>query len=179
MLNAGIADEVWLIPTGDRQDKTIRATAPQRLKMLQLFLQENFEKEQRVKLELCQIEGRIAGSYTIDLLRYFKALYPGFHFSFVIGSDLIPQLPSWKDAETLYKETDFLVLPRPGFPTGVASQARLTVMDLQYITPSPASSSEARRLVDAQKTTAEVLTPAVASYINKNRLYRADSPDSI
>ena len=173
ILAANAASEVWLIPTGDRHDKTVRATAPQRVAMLEAFLQENFSNETRVRLDLCQVRGLIGGSYTIDLLRYFKSLHPDSSFLFVIGSDLIPQLPSWKEADSLFQETEFLVLPRPGFSTSVPTNAKISILSCEFLRPSSASSSEARKLLGAEKATAEVLTPAVASYIEQHQLYRA------
>src|SRR4051812_41756495 len=97
LINSALSSEVWFVPTGDIRDKPACAPSAQRTKMLQIFIEENFKSDAAVRLNLCQMEGSSPGSYTIDLMRHLRGLHPDHEFSFVIGSDLLKDLPRWKE----------------------------------------------------------------------------------
>ena len=53
-------------------------------------------------------------SYTINTLRHLSENYGGeMEFSILMGSDLINQLPKWRDAESIMADYDIYVYPRP------------------------------------------------------------------
>jgi nicotinate-nucleotide adenylyltransferase len=175
LLNTGAADEVWLVPTGDRGDKSIRVEAAHRKAMLELFLSENFAGDSAVRLELCQLNQSLAGSYTVDLMAHLRHSHPQDEFRFVIGSDLLKDLPLWKETERLKQEVTFLVIPRPGsvFPT--SCDYRIETLTPDQVTLSGVSSTLVRQLLRDKKRTAGLLTPAVLSYIKSKQLYNVST----
>ena len=109
-------DKVIVLPVGIPPHKQEEAvlSAEQRERMCHLFCQEgNF-------LELCTMELRREGyTYTIDTLRAFhKILKPGQRIYYIIGTDTLFQLETWKEHEAVLSQDlcTFLCVPRPGDP---------------------------------------------------------------
>lgn len=109
-------DKVIVLPVGIPPHKQEEAvlSAGQRERMCRLFCQEgNF-------LELCTMELRREGyTYTIDTLRAFhKILKPGQRIYYIIGTDTLFQLETWKEHEAVLSQDlcTFLCVPRPGDP---------------------------------------------------------------
>lgn len=107
-------DKVIVLPVGIPPHKQEEAvlSAEQRERMCRLFCQEgNF-------LELCTMELRREGyTYTIDTLRAFhKILKPGQRIYYIIGTDTLFQLETWKEHEAVLSQDlcTFLCVPRPG-----------------------------------------------------------------
>ncbi len=101
-------DEVWLIPTKstplkDRQVSEIN----HRKAMIDLAIQG------QERIMCCDIEENLEQpSYTIKTVETLKEKYPNHQFFWIIGDDLVKQLPLWKDIETLMKKIQFIVVQR-------------------------------------------------------------------
>lgn len=173
ILNASAADRVLLVPSGERADKTHSATTEHRLRMLEIFRNENFGTESAVAIEDGQARGQFSGSFTVELMSSLRQRYPKEKLAFVIGSDLIRDLPDWKDSERLKKEVSFLVVPRPEYSLENPHGFMLSVIDKHWILPTAVSSTAVRSLLAAKKKTAGFLSPAVSQYILTHRLYGA------
>ncbi len=61
-------------------------------------------------------------SYTIETLSAYARRYPSAKLFYLIGSDHVPLLPKWREAEKLAQLAEFVVIPRPG-ATQLKSQA--------------------------------------------------------
>ena len=100
------------IPPHKQQEAVL--SAGQREQMCRLFCQEG------EFLELCTMELRREGyTYTIDTLRAFhKTLKPGQRIYYIIGTDTLFQLETWKEYEAVLTQDlcTFLCVPRPGDP---------------------------------------------------------------
>ncbi|MBN8548067.1 MAG: nicotinate-nicotinamide nucleotide adenylyltransferase [Deltaproteobacteria bacterium] len=175
VLNSNLVDQVWFVPTGDVRDKPATALSQHRIAMMEAFVAENFKNDSAVRLELSQIKSPTPGSYTVDLMTRLREGNVGIEFLFVIGSELVRDLPSWKDAERLKKEVRFLVVPRPGTTLAQAPGFQLTHIPEQFLLRSWASSTAVRELLGQKKRTAGFLTPAVLSYILQAGLYGSRS----
>lgn len=171
VLNSALVDEVWLVPSGDIRDKPSTAKAAHRVKMLELFLQENFKDDSAVRLDISQIRDNAPGSFTIDLMTYFRRSHAKDNFFFIIGTELVKDLPQWKETERLKVEVQFLVVPRPGYSFDAQSEYNLTLLPESFLLSSSASSTAIRRLLREKKRTAGFLSPAVLSYVKANQLY--------
>lgn len=55
-------------------------------------------------------------SYTVQTLSTLHAVRPGIEPTLVIGSDIVPELPMWRDPERLPKLSRIVVVPRQGAP---------------------------------------------------------------
>lgn len=106
--------------------------------------------------------------FTSDLIRKLTDKYPQKQFGFVIGSDNLPQLPSWHQYEWLRQHLLFIVVPRPGFPLQVPEPAPRYIVS--QISPPEVSSRIIRERVQ-QGLSIEGMVPANISR-DVIRLYR-------
>ena len=104
---------------------------------------------------------------TIDLAR---EKYPDAEFTFVIGSDLVAQLPQWYRIADVVQTVKLLVIPRPGHiitETDLKELkemgARVSIADL---TGLPVSSTTYRQVHDPH-----LLIPPIEAYIHREHLY--------
>jgi nicotinate-nucleotide adenylyltransferase len=111
-------------------------------------------------------------SYTVDTVRY---VYDHYRFEhkpfFIIGSDLINQLMSWKDSENLIKMVDFIVLLRDNMKAEdlkLEGPSRFLLFDKRTI---DVTSSEIRERLAAEKSVRYLVPEKVEAYIRKHRLY--------
>lgn len=108
-------DHMILVPAAQAPLKPneVQATAADRLAMLRAAI------AGEPWLEISEYELNKGGiSYTIDTVRYFRALYPGDELYWVIGGDQLPLLSKWKEIDELVRLIKFVFLERPGYPAG-------------------------------------------------------------
>ncbi len=142
---------LFFIPAAQSPFKPQNAPAPanERLRLLRLALAGHSQ------YEIDEQEIRRGGtSFTIDTVRDYRTRFAESELLCLIGADHVPTLPAWREAESLAKLVEFVVIPRPGqrpapvpkpfrgrelagFPLGVSSsqirsriQAGLTIRDL-------------------------------------------------
>jgi len=169
VLDAHLADEVWVVPVGDdRYDRRLTAAGVHRRRMVEILLAAEFPTDP-VRLEPIQLEGGSPGSATIDLVRALRIRHPADEFLFIIGSDNLPAVVGWREAPELLRTISFLVVPRPGHPIPAALPARIRVVPVA--TPSPASSTDVRRRRAVGDAAADMLTAEVAAYAAEHGLY--------
>ena len=118
---------------------------------------------------LSQVQ-ELSSPWAITTLKRAEALWPGQHLSFVVGSDLAAQIPSWKQSDQWLPHCRLAIAPRQGWPlTGAALQqlqehgAHLDQLDLCV----PASASSDLR----QQPRQEQLPEAVWPLLLKHNLY--------
>ena len=170
ILDSGLVDELWLMPSGaQRYDKSTQATAAQRLIMCQLFLAECFPNNQRVKIETADLDGRIVDSATLKALGFMLEQHPTKRFFVVIGSDNIKNLPSWKFADRLLKEANFIAVTRAGQPFHGEPPSNVRLLEPKQA--SSISSTEVRKSLSSRGNLSGLLPSKVCRYILENELY--------
>jgi nicotinate-nucleotide adenylyltransferase len=95
-------------------------------------------------------------------------------FTFVVGSDLVPQMPRWYRVETLLQQVKLLVVPRSGYTFDQVDLEPLQRLGAEVaIAPftAPPVSSTAYR----QERDSDMITPAIAAYIHDHQLYSTQS----
>ena len=108
-------------------------------------------------------------SYTIETVRRYSGCFPGAVVHWVVGSDHVPSLPSWRDAEALARLVRFIVVRRPGAPECLLPAPFQGVYLKGF--PLAVSSSQIRERIRRGQSIDLLTTPAVAEAIHKNRLY--------
>ncbi len=72
------------------------------------------------------IEAALGTRYTIDTLRLLLRRFPRVSFVWLMGADILVQLPHWRRWTEIARQIRFLVLPRPGYNhRALASRAAL------------------------------------------------------
>ena len=158
-------DRVIFVPTFLPPHKTDKGVvvASDRLKMIGLAVGGN--KHFTVSDVEIQRKGK---SYTVDTLREIKKQYPNSGLYFICGSDLVAEIPTWKNVDQIYKLACFVLAKRPGFGKRLSGRSFLKINVAQV----DISSSLIRHLVK-QRRSIRYLTPdSVIRYIEKNKLYR-------
>ena len=60
------------------------------------------------------LESELGSTYTVDTLRWLRRRYRGVRFVWIMGSDNLFGLTRWRDWRAIARETDVVIVPRPG-----------------------------------------------------------------
>ncbi len=118
-------------------------------------------------------------SYTADLLRALES--PEYELFFLVGADILPELPKWREPRQIVQLARLVVVNRPGAPRpdldrlerllpGVGERSEHV-----QIPGVDVSSSDIRRRVAAGRPIRYLTPPAVERYIMDRGLYRSRS----
>lgn len=158
-------DLVLLVPSRDPPHKKLAEDpgAERRLAMLRIAA----EGDGSLAVDDCEL-GRGGPSYTIDTLADIASRYPlEGKPGLVIGDDLIPGFPAWREPRKIAEAADIVCAHRSrddelplGFPHRYGHNSAVRV-----------SSSMVRERIAAGKPFRRLLDPGVFRYISENRLY--------
>jgi len=182
-------EKVLLIPGGLPPHKYKESITPfhDRLAMTRIAAQDSS------LLEVLDLEGRRNGpSYSIETLREIHRLYKdNVDIFFIIGMDAFLEIKTWKEYKNLFKESNFVVLKRPGFsfeelePFIISMEVGFKRMSDSNIFATPSgnlliykeatlmdiSSTRIREMVAAGRSIRFLLPEAVRVYIIEKSLY--------
>jgi nicotinate-nucleotide adenylyltransferase len=122
---------------------------------------------------LDRIELRRRGiSYTLDTVRELAAAEPGTEWVLILGQDQYASLHTWRDWRELVSLVTLAIANRPDVEVAVNAQIARVPHQMVSLPMMDISSTEVRRRVAAGESIANLVPPAVASYIERRRLYR-------
>lgn len=113
----------------------------------------------------------LSDSRSLNTIHRARGLWgPTVTMTFVVGADLLSQLPRWYRIDELLAMVDLLVIPRPGYEITLRDRTTLSQLGARYqiadlATPAVSSSRYRNR---GDRT---VLPPNVANYIHTQDLY--------
>lgn len=111
-------DALYFLPCGDHPHaKKFVANAKQRLTMLQIatkdipqFFVDDYE------LRSCELDDGDHPTYTIDTLHYFRQRFnDSLELYFIVGSDNLALLHTWREVDTIFSLAQVVVIGRPGY----------------------------------------------------------------
>ena len=138
-------------------------------------------------------------NYTIDTIRRMKQAFKGSDRLFLlIGMDAFADIAKWHEAESLFRECEFIVASRPGYsladvanalPQSLRPRPEVTkpfqkqaavgdlvlkgaTIHVMANLNQPASATAIREAIAGGKSLGRFLDPAVAEYIRKMGLYK-------
>jgi nicotinate-nucleotide adenylyltransferase len=158
-------DRILFIPAANPPHKETGAGYEDRYKMVELACADD------PRFVPSRLEKGREKSYSIHTIERVKAQPDSGEVFFVIGSDAFAEIRSWYHWEDVVRETEFIVVSRPGHEYSIPPGARVRRLETLAL---PVSSSETRQVL-ARGETPEELPPAVADYIRKHGLYGAMS----
>jgi nicotinate-nucleotide adenylyltransferase len=108
-------------------------------------------------------------SFTIATVRDYASRFPQAQLFYLIGTDHVPTMPKWRDAEELARRVEFVVIPRPGqtttqFPPPFRGRELVGF-------PLGVSSSQIRARVKAGLSIRGLVPDTVAEAIGNSGLY--------
>jgi nicotinate-nucleotide adenylyltransferase len=170
-------DELWFIPAARPPHKPDQALTPfhHRVEMLSLAVA-GCPAFQIDPLE----QDRPGPSYTVDTLAALRQRHPDADLHLIVGSDCLPDLPSWREPAKIAEQAGLLIVARPAWPLWPAEQLRQalcipvggTLRQQVVHTPLIDIASRDIRRRRAEGRTIRYLVPrAVECYIDTHRLY--------
>ena len=157
-------DRLIFIPAAAHPFKgeSVGATPAQRLHMLELLV----AGDARFEIDAIEID-RPGLSYTVDTLTDLARRHPDAQRYFLIGEDLVDQMPTWRSPERIVELAEVIVLTRAnGSATTGGALRRLDTRRVDI------SSTEIRARVRAGLTVHGFVPEAIAAYIRDAGLYR-------
>ena len=160
-------DKIVFLPTAEPphssiNKKTISSDIRVELLDLAIHTNPNFE------MELYEVE-KGGKNYTYNTMKALVDLYPAVDFYFIIGADMIEDLPTWHEIDKLVELVQFVGVNRPGY--AVETDYPLIMVDVPLV---DISSSAIRKKV-AQGCSIQYLVPEnVQNYIEREGLYQDD-----
>ncbi len=135
--------------------------------------------QEGVGVEDCETRRR-GKSYTVDTLRELAREHPKDEFFFLIGGDMLADLPRWREPEECLRLARFVPVFRPGFTNEVFDRLRNALpapaiealrKNVVNIPLMEVSSTAIRAAVAAGESISQWVSPGVDAYIHANRLY--------
>lgn len=152
-------DVVWVLPCADHPFGKALAPLEDREAMCQMAFMHLGDRVSVVPVE----QALPQPSYTVQTLRALREARPDVAYSWVVGSDILDELPRWREPEELQRLCSFIVVPRAGF----RQEGRL-----QLTLPEVASRDIRARLARGEDVRGFV-PREVADHIEARGLYRA------
>lgn len=166
-------EKVVFIPVNKKYEKDGLEENKHRYNMLKLVI----EKNSNFVLSDIDMNGE-RSLYTIETLQEMEKQFPNKEIWFLIGSDNLKELHTWKKAEQLLSKYKILVMERNQDKIeDIINQNELLKMYKENINKldekikSNISSSYIRSQIKKQKNTRYILPDEIFEYINKNNLY--------
>ncbi len=176
-LNALQLEMVLVIPANEPPHKQIEGgtSTAQRLEMARLAVKE----EAGIGVSSLEIS-RKGKSFTIDTLNEVSKLYPGAELFLLVGSDMLRDLPSWKNPHLVMQKAVIVCIQRSRENGGEALTAAKLKADFNAdvritdIKAPDISSSLVRERVAQALPITGLVSPSVEAYIYKNALYTTE-----
>jgi nicotinate-nucleotide adenylyltransferase len=124
-------------------------------------------------------------NFTVDTLRHYREVQPEAELFFLVGADMLHDLPHWREAERVCELAVFCVVRRPGEPEpdfgllgSIASSERIELFRRHQVQMPLVglSATDLRRRVAAGQSIRYRTPRAVEKYIETHGLYRRNEP---
>lgn len=150
-------DEVWLMPSHRHPFGKALTSFEHRVQMCERLLEDTSDW-----LKVSTVEQEVPGQgRTVDTLEYLVARHPGVRFTLIIGSDILKDLPRWKDFPRIEALARVLVLYRAGHPAPEAYGPPLAEV----------SSTEIRNRLEKGEVPEDLVPRRVLDYARAHHLY--------
>jgi nicotinate-nucleotide adenylyltransferase len=142
--------------------------AKDRLQMVKLAIRDNPD----FLISDLELE-RKGKSYTIDTLTRLLKLYKDSELFFLLGSDAIDELPTWKEPDKIFQKVKVVIALRPGFDR-INQKNRFVQKSLVVpINGLNISSSQIRERIREGKSIRYLVPAGVEEFIQSKNLYRS------
>lgn len=167
-LNLPGFSEVWVMPSGNRRDKSSSISEKDRLAMLNIMLNEEFGNEPR--LRICNLELDLPRpSNTYQTSKELKSRYKDLDFWYVYGADAYRDMPNWEYGTELQRSLNMVVFERDD----VHIPERKGIVKLKAPIQKGISSTIIRERANRDESIKGFVSQGVASYIEGKRLYKS------
>ncbi len=115
------------------------------------------------RVRVLDVEARLpTPSYTVQTLRHLAGAFPDRTFTLVIGADILPETPAWREWDEVARLARLLVLRREGFPDPPGARGpRFPAV----------SSTEVRQALASGRDVSGVVPTSVLTILSERGLY--------
>lgn len=170
LINKNFVDKIIFVPTGDKYSKQSLISIEHRINMLNLICEEN------PLFSVSDFEVRNTLVSTYQTLDHFKSLNPNDTLYFILGSDNLKELNTWKNYEYIISKYKILVIKRDNDDvlSIINNFGKYSVnIIIANITLSNLSSTKIRAKLFNNSSVSQVyLNSKVLEYITANNLYK-------
>jgi nicotinate-nucleotide adenylyltransferase len=165
-------DEVWFIPAAQPPHKPGRmiTAGEHRFRMVEQALTEvaGFSVS-RIELD------RSGPSYTADTVEWLVNRYPEREFFFILGGDMVLDLPRWYKIKEILHSVRMIGLIRPGhkWEETLPQWIKERLIPVKEGIQLTLSSTDVRERVRTGRSIRFLVPDAVRCYIEENRLYES------
>lgn len=150
-------DEVWLVPSFNHPFGKPLAPFDDRVAMC-----EAMAEDVGPWLKISRAESEVGGEgRTIELLEWLLPQHPGVKFRWVIGSDILSDLPKWKSWDRIEQLVAVTVIHRAGYPSSRALGPPMVEV----------SSTEIRKRLDAGEAPTDLVPRRALEVARARGLY--------
>lgn len=160
-------DKIFFMPTAEPPHSSMvkkTISSEKRVQMLELATQDNED----FMVEHYEVS-RGGKNYTYDTMKALIELYPTIDFYFIIGADMIVDLPTWYRIDELVELVQIVGVNRPGYTT--ETDYPIIIVDIPTI---DLSSSIIRQKVTMDCSIKYLVPEEVRHYIDLEGLYLND-----
>jgi nicotinate-nucleotide adenylyltransferase len=168
-LSAGGIDRLLVVPTFAHAFAKRSAPFADRVEMARLA----FSIFDPARVEVSDIESALPPpSYTVETLEAVQRGWPGASLRLLVGSDILADLPRWRDVERIEALAPLLVGGRAGHAReGAGRSVQDSVPNFPEV-----SSTEVRALLAAGRRPAHLVPEPVLAHIERRALYAETAP---
>lgn len=170
-------DRVIFVPSSDcRMDKGRKLTNDEhRLNMINITI----KKLHQFEVSTIEIINPKEYQYTYHTMEYFKQKYSQDDMYFIMGADVLKELPYWSKGNELIKNNKFIVIPRNNINMQQVISNNLFLNNykdkfilIEENIEMPISSSCIRNQIQQGENPKDLLPKGCYNYILKNGLYQ-------
>ena len=159
-----LIDEIWIIPCKKHAFNKDFALAKHRIKMINLAM------KNLTNVKICRVELNCRGTtYTIKTIGTLKSKY-SHRFFWIVGSDILYEIHKWKNYKELFKEIEFIVFKRAGYP--IKKVKNMRIFKVRVYKANNISSTEVRKRAREGESLKNLVPYSVSKYIKQNKLYK-------
>lgn len=164
VLQAGQAEEIWWIPCKRHAFDKRMAPFADRLAMCEMATR--WLEDVRVDPLERELEGP---SFTLATVQELQRRHPDRQFTWIAGSDVLPDLPRWHRWKELARVLPFVIIPRGDGDHACPAEGTFQRLPMRF---PDVSSSAVRRLTADGEDVEGLLDAAVLAHIRECGLYR-------
>ena len=142
--------EIWFVPSGNHplKNRSDFLDVQQRMSLIQKAI-EDFPD-----YKLCTLDAENdKPSYTSELIKKIKKLYPQNQFCFIAGYDIVAELPLWNEYKWLLENIEFIIINRPNIDKSAwENLSYLYKLKFIEMPPNSVSSSLIRERIKQKKS---------------------------
>lgn len=160
---SSVGAEVWLLPSGNRTDKTIPVTRSRRIDYIEAMVNDLQPGQVPISVVTSELDRKVPVETYDTHLELLKS-NPGYDLVWVFGADSTQTMQDWKQGNWLIQNMKMLLVTRPG------SDVNFNIVNFEIleIAALDVSSTELRRRIEMKEPFDDITSPSVARLLKVN-----------